>query len=390
MRRMVIVLVVLVVAAGGIYFGSQRLLRRPAAEPTPSTLQTEPVRSGMVRCRGRVIPRRWLSLVFGRSGRVARVVVEEGATVQAGDLLAELEAEDMSLQARAAEQRLLAAQTQLAQARATPVPESRRAAEAQVAAAAAALDALRAGATDAELERARLAVDQARNALWGAQATRDAIGGDPNAGAALAGARAHVASAEIAVRLAEIAYEEVKAGPAPEALAAGVAALAQAQERLAALTAGLTPEELQLLEVAVAEAELALAQVAAAQAEGDEQGRILAPFDGVVTSIGIQEGQAASAGAETIILADLSELIVETTDLTELDIAAVRPEQPVEVTIPGSGAPILQARVSFISPQVTISPAGQSLYRVLVSLNRPEPSLRWGMTAYLAFGKKIK
>ncbi len=391
MRRLVVVVLVLVVAAGGVYAAGRQLAFRPAPEVTPSSLQSGPVRSDEVRCSGRVIPVRWLGLSFGRAGRVARVAVEEGAQVSAGDLLAELEGEDYSLELRAAEERLNSAQAQLAQAQATPAPERLRAAQAQLAAAQARLDALKAGPTAAELEAARLRVDQARNALWGAQASRDAIGGNPHAGAsALDEANARVASAEIAVRLAELEYERVKAGASAEELAAAEAEVARAQETLAALQAGATAEEQSALRAGVAQAEVEVEKVRAAWEQAEEETRLYAPFAGVVTSLAIREGQAVVGGAEALVLADLSELQIETIDLTELDVAAVYPDQPVEAVVPGSGTPILQGRVSAISPQATLSPVGQAQYRVVVSLNRQEPTLRWGMTANLSFGKRIR
>jgi HlyD family secretion protein len=390
MRKLVIVLLVLVVAAGAVYLGSQRLLMQPVAEPTPATLQSGPERSEQVRCSGRLVPARWLALSFDRAGRVARVAVQEGAEVQEGEVLAELEAQDSSLELRAAEQRLVAAQAQLAQAQATPVPGTLEAARAQLAAATASLETLQSSPTEAELQQAKLRVDQARNALWAAQASRDAQGGRCTSCADYDEAQARVASAEVAVRLAEIDYEQVKAGPAAATIASAEADLARAKESLAALTTGPTEQELAILQANVAQAEVALEQVKAAQEEAGKAGTLRAPFAGTVTTINVREGETAGAGSEAMVVADLSELEVVTTNLTELDIGAVRPEQPVEVVIHGFGTPILHGRVTFISAQGDISPSGEVLYKVVIALDRQDPSLRWGMTASLTFGKRIK
>lgn len=390
MRKLIIVLVALAVVAGAVYAGSRRLLVPAVAEPTPGTLQSGPGQAAMVRCRGRVVPHRWLALRFAASGPVARIAVQEGSQVNAGDVLAELGAEDLSLELRAAEQRVLSARAQLAQARATPDPERLRVAQAQVAAARARLDALRASPTAAELEQARLRLDQARNALWAAQASRDAVGGSSHSGPAYEQAKASVATAELNVRLAELSYQAVKAGPAPDVVAAAEAQLAQAEAALAELEAGPAREELAILEAALAQAEIALEQVRARGQKAEQERKLIAPFQGVVTSIGIQEGQVAGPSVEAIVLADLSQLEVETVDLSELDVGAVRLEQPVEITIPGYGNPIVQGRVSYISPQATVSPSGQVLYRVVVSLDRQVPGLRWGMSASLQFGKRLK
>jgi HlyD family secretion protein len=389
MKKLVIVLVALLVVAAAVYVGSQRLLVQPLAEPAPVSLSGAPATEGEIRCRGRVVPVRWLGLTFGTSGRVARIAVQEGSTVRKGDLLAELEGEESELDLRAAEQRLAAARARLAQAQARPLPEELRAAEARVASAKARLDALRASPTAAELEEARLRLQQARNRLWGAQLARDAIGGSSASSASYEQARASVAQAEIEVRLSELAFERVQAGPSPAEVAAAEAALAQEQAALARLKTGPSPEELASLKAAVAEAEIALEQLREARARAAEARRLYAPFDGTITSIAIREGEAVNPSLTAMTLADLSELRVETTDLSELYVTRVRPDMPVEVVIPGSGLPILQGRLSYVSPQGTVSAGGEATYRAIITLDRQEPALRWGMSAHLTFGKTV-
>ncbi len=391
MRKLVIILLALVVVAGAVYWGSQRLLVQPVVEEsTPATLQTGPSRSAMVRCRGRLVPKRWLALRFGTDGVVLRIAAQEGAAVVQGDLLAELVAADDGLAVRSAEQSLLAAQARLAQVQATPEPNQLRLYRARVAEAKARLDALRAGPTALELEEAQLRIDRARDALWGAQAARDEAGGLRNVGAAYDEAKARVAAAEVDVRLAELSAQALKAEPAPEALAAAEAQLAEAEANLATLLAGPAPEDVAVLKAAVSQAELALEQARSDRAKAEKDRQLYAPFAGTVTAIDIQEGEAVSTAADAIILADLSELQIETIDLSELDVAALRPEQPVEIAVAGSGKPIIQGRVAFISPQPTIAASGEAYYRVLVSLDRQDPALRWGMSADLSFGKRRK
>lgn len=389
MKKLIIVLAALLIVAAAVYVASQRLLVQPIAEPAPVSLSGASAAEGEMRCRGRVVPVRWLSLTFGTSGRVARIAVQEGSTVKKGDLLAELEGEESELELKAAEQRLAAARARLAEAQAKPLPEELRAAEARVASARARLDALRAGPTAAELEEASLRLQQARNRLWGAQLARDAIGGSGASGAAYEQARASVAQAEIEVRLSELALEELKAGPSPAEIAAAEAALAQEQATLARLKAGPSPEELASLQAAVAEAEIALEQLREARARAAEARRLYAPFDGTITSIAIREGQAVNPSQEAMVLADLSELQVETIDFSELYVSRVRAEMPVEVVFPGSGVPILQGRLSYVSPQATVSPGGEATYRAVITLERQEPALRWGMSAQISFGRTL-
>lgn len=305
------------------------------------------------------LPRRWRSLGFQEAGTLAQLHVSEGTTVSAGDVLAELGAGDEELALQAAEHGLLAAQVQLAQAQATPASEDVRAAEAGVAAAQATLDSLRAAPTEADLEQAQLNLAQARDALWGAQAARDALGGSVSSGPAYEEGKARVAAAEIDVRLAEIAYAEVQAGPTPQELASAEADLAQAQATLAALLRGPAAEELRSPQASVGQAEVAVAQARADATRAQAARRIVAPFAGTVTSLACEEGQQVAAGAEVLVLADLTDLLVETVDLSELDVAFVHPEQPVSIDIHGFGMPILQGRVEAVSAQATVLAYGQ-------------------------------
>ncbi len=133
MKRLISVLVVAMAGCGG----------HPTANQ-PAKQDATPVQVGRVRkisqaarisASGSIEPDRTVNAAFQVAGKVARVLVDEGASVRAGELLAELDPTDYRLGADAA-----AAQAGMARA---------------------ALDKARAGARSQELERARAAYEQA-------------------------------------------------------------------------------------------------------------------------------------------------------------------------------------------------------------------------------------
>lgn len=126
--------------------------------------------------------------------------------------------------------------------------------------------------------------------------------------------------------------------------------IAEADYAAAAREQGAGWQEIQILENEVAAAQLALEQARApvdaqlaqeierahvqlARAEAQlEAATLIAPFDGVVTSLHLKTGDWAQAGAPAITLADLTQLQIETTDLDEWGAAHIHTGDPAEVT----------------------------------------------------------
>ena len=74
--------------------------------------------------------------------------------------------------------------------------------------------------------------------------------------------------------------------------------------------------------------------------------------------------------------------------------AWVRPEsvvsklnvgQPVKVTITAFPDKVLAGRIAQITPLATTTEDGNVSYPVVVTLDQPDPEVRWGMTARLEF-----
>jgi multidrug resistance efflux pump len=141
--------------------------------------------------------------------------------------------------------------------------------------------------------------------------------------------------------------------------------------------AGATQEQ-----IAVAEANVTQAQAAAdlAQATVDEL-QLKAPFAGTIGNVYAREGEMLTSGQTVLALGDMSSLRVETTDLSEVDVARVSVGQPVHVTFDALKGRTLNGRVTRIAPMSSASQGGVN-YTVLVELDQLDPALRWGMTAF--------
>lgn len=221
------------------------------------------------------------------------------------------------------------------------------AAVANVQAAQAALAELSEGATASERAAAANAVSAAQAQRDAAQAQLDLL---------LAGTQAEqIAIAETAVTRAMAAKTEAEIG------------LQQAETAVIQAEAAITQAE---------------AQVAAAQ-ESLDQRTLTAPFAGTVASLNVEPGEIATAGLPVVTLADFSQWLVETTDLTELDVVAIANGAETAVRIDALPDETLTGTVTDISRVADLT-QGDVTYKVQITLDQPDDlPLRWGMTAFV-------
>lgn len=367
------------------------------------------------------------------SAESALVQAEAGlGAAQAGLSAAQTQLQSAQARVGTAELGVTAAQAQLALVKAGPLPEEVSAAESSLAAAEAAIlqatgnrdTALEVG-TDAQLRAAEAEVAAAAAQLQVAQDGYDAIidacftlpnGSEycPLFGPVEENARAQLQAAQLAHSAAQTALEQLQAGAtsAQRRAAEGVVSVAVAQRdaaqaQLDLLLAGARPELIRQAEVGVEQAELAVeqAQVTVAQAgaavsqtqAGASQAQaardlaqafldrmtLTAVFDGAVADISAELGQVVSPGAPVLILADTDTWLIETTDLTELDVVSVAVGLPVEASIDALPGETLTGRVSNAAA-VSRLYRGDVTYAVTIDLDEvPDLPLRWGMTVFV-------
>jgi HlyD family secretion protein len=122
-----------------------------------------------------------------------------------------------------------------------------------------------------------------------------------------------------------------------------------------------------------AKAQLKVAQAAL------EQAVLRAPFAGTVTAVEVSPGETVLPGKVVVILGDLSQLQVETSDLSERDVGKVQVGQEARVYVEALNEEV-EGRVVEISPQAT-TVGGDVVYTVIIELNEQPQGLRWGMSA---------
>jgi multidrug resistance efflux pump len=113
---------------------------------------------------------------------------------------------------------------------------------------------------------------------------------------------------------------------------------------------------------------------------------VRAPFPGVITTLKLKVGEFASAGQPVVTIADMTQWVVKTTDLTEIDVVELSEGLPVTVTL--DALPDMQLKGNVLSISQTFSEnQGDVVYTVTVLLTDKNPAMRWGMTAAVKFEK---
>ena len=163
-------------------------------------------------------------------------------------------------------------------------------------------------------------------------------------------------------------------------VAVAQAALQEAEWYLAAVKG--EPVRAEASGAALARLQNAQDELAAAQA-AYVSSRLTAPFGGTVAALEATVGDYVTPGFIVAIVADLSRLRVETTDLSELDVSVISVGQECTISIEalGEDAP---GRVLSVSPLPTTL-GGDVVYAATVELESIPDGLRPGMTAEVRF-----
>ncbi len=373
-------------------------------------------------------------------GKLLTVAVKEGQSVAEGDLIAEIDAEEVEAQAQQARGALAAAEGELARAEAalvgahaslhntrelyeksTELKGRHEQAEAEYQAAVAAqelaratLDLVRAGAREEQIEQARAGVvraeaewENARRELARREALLDqgAVSqqqvdfqrtAEESARAALAQARAALAEA-----LAGARTEEERQAEAALALAE---ANVERAERAGETARELYGDKLELKQrVDLAEAQSAAAEQAKRAAEGrvESAGGALAraekrlsdatvtsPLDAVVTLKIHEPGETVGVGQPIVRLANLEHMWMRLY-VPETEINRVKLGQQAEVTVDGAPDTVFTGMVTEIAQEAEFTPKNvqtkeqrvKLVFGVKIEVENPGQELKPGMPA---------
>lgn len=438
-----IVVVALLLGGGAFYFYQQQQAAARAATATRQTgTLSRGDLAATVNGGGNIYASQQTNLNFGVTNvPVTKVNVKVGDKVKLGDVLAEADAAALQDAFNTAKANLASAQASYDETKAPPTADEVSIADAQVRAAEqsyksaqAKLDDLKAPPTALELQttRAQLAAAQAaydsavaqsklrdqqilvdRAAVTKAEVTLQAAQSAYNAIAWRDDATS--SSAANTLQTATIDYETAKANYqlqiaqlSDNALKSAEASLATARTNLDTLTKGATADALASAQSAVDSAEQSwttakknLADLKAgataqtlAQAEASLQSakssfetakrnlddaKIIAPFDGTVATVNIVAGQIPVSGTNAIVLSNLDDLQLQLA-LSEVDIAQVKPGQPVQLTFDALNGQTFPGKVLSVSP-IGTSSQGVVNYNVIVGVAKTGASILPGMSA---------
>jgi HlyD family secretion protein len=398
---------------------------------------------------GVVQPVRRVNLSPKTQGRLAELYVEQGDRVEAGQVIARMESEEIEAQLLQAEARLARSQANLQKLQTGSRPEEIAAARARFDQARARLAELEAGTRSEEVAQAeaRLREAQARLADAESGSLEDEI----------AQAEARIVANQAELELAEQRvnrYQDLRAEGAvsqdqleeyyrdqrrltalgdeaekrleqlQQSQASQIqrlrATVEQERQALRQLENGARPQEIDRAEAEVAEAkskvnelvngtrieEIAAAEAEVAEAEGQvryyqtqlEDTVVRAPFAGVISQRYAVEGafvtpatsaSDASSATSTSIVALAKDLEV-LAKIPEADIGQIKPNQRVEIVADAFPDQVFQGRVHLIAPEA-VKERDVTLFQARIDLIEGKEKLQSGMNVDLQFvGDKLE
>ncbi len=116
------------------------------------------------------------------------------------------------------------------------------------------------------------------------------------------------------------------------------------------------------------------------------QATLNAPFDGTIASINASPAQYVSPAQVVLTIGDLSQFIIETTDLSEKDVVSVQIGQTANVFIEALNQNYTGKIIDIARISETVG--GDIVYTVKIKLNEKPAGLRWGMSTEVSIETK--
>lgn len=386
---------IIVIALGSLFLSACGSIGAPADDAAPTEIPIVITDTDVV-AEGRLVPNDSANLSFKAAGQVTEILITEGDTVEAGQVIARLDNSEQLQSAIAnAEAELLNAQL----ARDALFDNAKVNSAAALQAIADARDAVRdsdrylnnlnAGSRDTDIDLAKADVAILKDQLDEAQEDYKPYENKPEDDLKRATFLARFAQAEQLYKDAVRKLNNLQGEPSKIDLDIAEAnqAVAEAQLLLALqnydeIASGPDPDDLAAVEARIkaAEAGLVSAQATLNNIE------LVAPFDGKIVDLVITTGEQVAPGVTAAVLADFSQWIVETDDLTEIEVPEISIGQ--SVTIVPDALPDLEltGMVERIS-DVFEEKRGDITYTARIKLNEENELLRWGMTVVVTFEK---
>jgi multidrug resistance efflux pump len=380
-----------------VLFLTAALLALAACSPktTQPAAAATTVESTNLIAEGHLFPVNSQDLSFSNAGQVAEVLVKDGDQVSAGQPLVRLIGKE-EVQARITTAEYTLADAQMA------LDTLKKNSTTQFATAQKTLADAQKALKDAQDERyrknlarvAQTTIDQRQSDLIIAQdvlkkAKENYANFENKPENDLQRAQSFSALAAAQQKVDQIQYDLnwLLSGPDKNEIAQADAAIVVAQSKLDdaqrefdLLKAGPDPVEMKVAttRIANAEAQLAAAQKALAGLE------LRAPFSGVVTFPNLQAGDYLTFGQTACTVADFTNWVVKTDNLTETDVVNLRVGQKVSLVLDALPGQSISGEVTHIN-LFSEEKRGDITYTVTAVLSQSVPQMRSGMTAAVQF-----
>jgi HlyD family secretion protein len=370
MKKVILWIIILAVIAAGVW-GVYRFReqRAQSQEATGEVLRTEQIARGelviTVPASGNVAVNQKVNLSFKLPGNVTSVSVAVSDHVAAGQELARLDTADLERAVRQAEIALEQARVNLVTLQKPASEEDIHLAELAIQSAAQPLEVARISKEAAEAQASfnmRLAQemhDKTQEAYEGAIERLDQAGMSLAYAAGITAANMEAESNVWITQLkADQQFQQIQSQ-----WASAYQAYRQAQITFERLQEGPDADRIRQTELQIEQAQLSLAQAK----ENLANTNLVAPFEGIVSAVNIQEGAVAPTGLPAVTLLDTSKLYIEVS-VDEIDIGKVAAGQPVSVTLDAYPEVTLRGTVERIAA-TSANVGGVIAYQVRVKLN---------------------
>jgi HlyD family secretion protein len=311
----------------------------------------QPVTAGL---SGKIIPDQDIQIVSKLSGKVAAVNVQEGSKVKKGDVLVQLETDDLAQQVKQAESSAVAAEAKLADTQAGARVQEIQGLESAV------------NAAQGAYQQATAAMEQAKAGLDLSTSTYNRLRNMFDSSSGLT---------QEDLDKGTLDYEKAKAGY-EQTQAAQKAAEAQVQGASAKLEmakVGPTDNTIKALQADMTRlnAGLELAN------NGLNNATIAAPIDGIIVKKSISPGELAQPGISILTLVNMDLVQVELS-VPDSQITQVKVGMPVDVKVQNLPDKSFKGEVAFVSP---VSNPDSNTFPVKVKVDNNGGLLFAGMMA---------
>lgn len=381
---------VLVCIFGAVLAGCGLQPTANASAPTETPVVPVVTKGGAVVVEGNVVPRDFSRVYTRTGGKVLEVLVKEGDIVAEGAVLLRMDGRDQAeavlsaaeLEQLSAQQALVQlnekAALQAAEARQSLDKETRALIEAQQK-----LDDYDTDQHQTDLDNAKTDVAKAKDELDDANEewdkNKDLDVDNTNRKSAETKLKDTQKKYNDAVRKRDRLENDLNQYKAD--VEAAQKAVEDAQKKVDERQGGVVdPDDLALAQSRLTNAER---QVKAAQTAINDL-EMKAPFDGTIVELEIVPGETILPNQQVVLLADLSQLYIETSDLTEMDVVKVSIDEEASVTPDALPEIRLKAVVETIDHN-SGKKGGDVTYTVRLKLSETDPNLRWGMTVEVRF-----